>query len=125
MKIQEDDITRFVNQMKHNKANGYRRVGPSEPATRQEESGNKDGPNKGSKRDSKKYNDDEVTESDEKADNFCHFHNNYRKCTFEENTGQKCKFDHKKHLFVLLMGGVGAPNACSNISSNRLAEGIF
>ena len=40
-------------------------------------------------------NEDDVEENNE-PDNFCHFYNNYRRCTFEENTGKQCKFVHRR-----------------------------
>ena len=89
-----DDATIFLNKMKENKNRGYRRVNPMEAPTKEKEKRIEAKTAKSSKKAHGKSNSDD--ENIEPMDNFCHFFNNYKKCLFEENTGKKCKFAHRK-----------------------------
>ena len=92
----DDDIDSFANLMKQNKERGYRRVGPTEaPAKKKEDrnGGNNDAP-KNDTRTRRKQNDTEHIQPND--DSYCHFYNNFNKCLFEDNTGKKCKFLHRK-----------------------------
>ena len=92
---EDDDITTFINKMKQNKGSGYRRVSPAEVAEKQREEGRRTNGNETTNARSATKKATTEAESDVDED-YCHFYNNYSKCLFEENTGRKCKYAHKK-----------------------------
>ena len=99
--IEDDDIGIFMERMKKNKEQGYRRVSPSEQSAKLKEQAKhtrNTSDNKTARNVEEPLNHEEVEDAiplSEENEQFCHFFNNYKKCTFEQNTGKKCKFVHR------------------------------
>ena len=95
---EDDDISEFVNRMKRNQNLGYRRVSPADAPIKQK--ADQKTPGKKNERVFKRAEEPRADEDNfngfVEKDDFCHFYNNYNKCLFEENTGKRCKFSHRK-----------------------------
>ena len=95
----EDGLDTLVNSSVHNKNNGFTRVGPAtfaEKAKQQEtkkpssENENTNGNQNQTKSNLTPNPRSHITEK------YCHFFSNFGECHWEQTTGRKCKFTHRK-----------------------------
>ena len=95
-KTNNDDMMELVK----NKLSGYRK---GNPATQFVPNTNTKIPKQIGKNSAKpntktKHSDEDEDEEEKKKtkDNYCHYFVNWGRCTYEQRTGEKCKYDHKK-----------------------------
>ena len=119
----EDDLTIFVKRMKENKSNGYRRVNPIDPSVSQ--SGSRKNDEVRNTKHVHKKAPTKASNNEPDDDNFCHFFNNYKQCLFEENTGRKCKFSHRKAPMCDFDGQCRRPKCMYRHSKQTTNRGDF
>lgn len=102
--LEDDEVEKTTNddmmELVKNKLSGYRK---GNPATQFVPNTNTKIPKQIGKNSAKpntktKHSDEDEDEEEKKKtkDNYCHYFVNWGRCTYEQRTGVKCKYDHKK-----------------------------